>query len=133
MLYPLGSGVPAEPVVLSADPTLHQLGTFGLELAILWLAAAYCLLQERSLRSHVDPRAILGAGYVPAIAILPPPTLEVSYHFVFSVLAVGAVALVVDPPVPDVRLERTRATVAVTTLAAVTVALAGYAVAYLVI
>ncbi len=130
-LYPLGGQVPAERVLLSADPTLHLLGTFGLVLATLWLAAAtYCLLDGRALRSHVDPRAVLGAGYAPAIVLLPPPTLEVSYHFVFSVLAVGTVAVVVDPPVPDVRIGRTRATVALTALAAVTVAWSGYAVAY---
>ncbi|NHN48593.1 hydrolase [Halostella sp. JP-L12] len=90
VLYPLSDGVLVERVALSADPTLHLLGAFGLELAAIWLAAVvYCRLSERSLPGYVRRRAAVGAGYGVAVLLIDPPTLAVSYHFVFSILAVG--------------------------------------------
>ena len=92
MLYPLPDGVLVERLALSADPTLHLLGAFGLELAAIWLAAVvYCRLSERALRTCVRRRAALGAAYGTAVLLIDPPTLAVSYHFVFTILAVGVV------------------------------------------
>jgi membrane-bound metal-dependent hydrolase YbcI (DUF457 family) len=92
MLYPLDVTLVAERLTLHPDPTLHLLAAFGLELLTVWLAVAvYLDLRGGRLRQHVCPRATLGLSYAVAALSLPAPTLEVSYHFVFSVLAVGSV------------------------------------------
>lgn len=97
--YPLGVQPVAERVALSADPTLHLLGAFGIELATIWVAAfVYCRLTDRSMRRHVHWRAAFGVAYAGAAVALPAPTIASSYRFVFSVLAVGIVG-----PAPLVR------------------------------
>ncbi|WP_135364748.1 metal-dependent hydrolase [Halosimplex halophilum] len=127
LLYPFEATLVAERVVLSTDPTLHLLGAFGVELATVWLAlAAYFRISGERPTAHVDRRAVLGVAYAGAALALPAPTLEVSYHFVFSVLAVGVVG--VAPPSPD-RLRTWRA--GVTALAAVSLAAVAYAAVYL--
>jgi hypothetical protein len=119
----------AERVTLTADPTVHLLGAFAIELATIWLAAAvWYRFEGRSLLAHVDRRATLGVGYAAAALAMPAPTLDISYHFVFSVLAVGAVG--VTPP--GVRLELPSARRALATgLTAVTLAALAYLVVYL--
>lgn len=127
VLYPFDAVLVADRVVLASDPTLHLLGAFGLELAAAWLAlAAYVRLTDRRLLARVDRRAALGAAYGAAALVLPAPTLEVSYQFVFSVLAVGAVG-VAGPSVGRVVTLRSVATA----LATVSVAAVAYAVVYL--
>jgi len=97
LLYPLDVTLVAERLTLSADPTIHLLGAFWLELATVWLALLVVLDWDwRSLPDYVDRRATLGVGYAGAALAIPAPTLDVSYQFVFSVLAVGAVG--VAPP-----------------------------------
>jgi membrane-bound metal-dependent hydrolase YbcI (DUF457 family) len=138
-LYPLDAVVVSERVVLSSDPTLHLLGAFGAELAAIWLGAAVFLrLYRVAPRVAVRPRATLGAGYAAGAFVLPAPTLEMSYPFVFTVLAVGLlgvaprVRLVSAPGRPRIELPSGTAA-AVTGLATVTVAWAAYSVAYLVL
>lgn len=130
LLYPLNVTVFDGTIALHGDPTLHLLGAFALELAAIWLGVlAYHHATGDSIRSHVNPRATVGAAYAVAVFVIPPPTLDVSYHFVFSVLAVGFVGGVPDPirrRIPD------RASAFVTGLAAVTLAGVGYALAYVV-
>ncbi|PSP36905.1 hypothetical protein BRC66_07750 [Halobacteriales archaeon QH_2_66_30] len=134
LLYPFDVRLLPTRVTLSADPTLHLLGAFATELATVWLAfAVYMAVRGRPLRGHVHRRAILGAGYAAAVLAFPPPTLSVSYHFVFSVLAVGVVCGSVDVPTPDLRCPETRRTVLLTSLTAITVALVAYAAAYLIV
>lgn len=134
LLYPLDVRLLPTRVTLAPDPTLHLLGAFALELATVWLAlAAYLLLREQPLRAHIHSRAVLGAGYAAAVLALPPPTLAVSYHFVFSVLAVGVVIGPADLSVPNLRCMRSRRSVLLTGLAAVTVAWLSYTVAYVVV
>lgn len=134
LLYPLDVRLLPTRVTLSGDPTLHLLGAFGLELATVWLAlAVYLRLRDEPLRAHLHRNAVLGAGYAAAALALPAPTLAVSYHFVFSVLAVGTVGISVDPPVPDLRSVRTRNGVLLTGLAAITIAVACYGVAYVLV
>ena len=131
LLYPFDVRLLPTRVTLSADPTLHLLGAFALELAMVWLAVGvYLAVRDQPMRVHVHRRAVLGAGYAAAVLALPPPTLSVSYHFVFSVLAVGVVCGSVDLPAPDLRCSRTRRRVLLTSLTAVTVALMAYAAAY---
>jgi membrane-bound metal-dependent hydrolase YbcI (DUF457 family) len=94
MFYPLDVTLVAERVTLHPDPTLHLLSAFGLELATVWLAVVvWARLRGVSVRAVASPWAGLGTGYAVVIFLLPPPTLAVSYHFVFSVLAVGAVGV----------------------------------------
>lgn len=142
-LYPLDVTLLDGRVALAADPTLNLLAIFGLELATIWLAAvAFCRLTGRRPREHVDVRATLGAAYGVAALVLPAPTLSVSYHFVFTVLAVGTVG-VAPLGMPVSRLRRPTAllrprlptaddalSAALTGLAAVTFGAAAYAAGY---
>ncbi|WP_123537043.1 metal-dependent hydrolase [Halosimplex salinum] len=128
-LYPFDLTLVAERVVLSADPTFHLLGAFGFELATVWLAlAAYFWISGDRPHAHVDRRAVLGVAYAGAALALPAPTLDVSYHFVFSVLAVGFVGAT-PPPLARIRTWRT----AVTGLTAVSLAAVAYAMVYLLV
>ena len=141
MLYPFDVTLFAHRVAFTADPTLNLLGAFWIEVATLWLAVSvYCWLTRRSLQRAVHGRAALGVAYVAAVFVVPAPTIDSSYGFVFSVLAVG----VVGPAPLAGRLSavanRRRAEVgrpsdqwlagAVTGLAAVTLASVAYAVGY---
>ena len=127
MLYPFDAALVAERVVLSADPTLQLLAAFWLELAVVWLAVAACFrLTDRRVRAHVERPAALGVVYGGAALVLPPPTLAVSYHFVYTVLGTGLVAVVATRPV-----ARLSWSIAVTALTAVSVASVSYAVVYL--
>ncbi|MFB6133614.1 MAG: metal-dependent hydrolase [Halanaeroarchaeum sp.] len=129
LLYPLPAPILEGRVLLSSDPTVHLLGAFALEIAALWLAAlTVARFRDARLRSHVRPRAVLGAAYGTAILVLPAPTVDASYHFVFSVLAMGLVG------VAPIRRRIPRPTTAlITGLAGVTVAVTAYAIAYLTI
>jgi membrane-bound metal-dependent hydrolase YbcI (DUF457 family) len=134
MLYPFDAALVAHRIALSADPTLHLLAAFALELGTVWLAVAvYARLTGRSLVPLVNPRAAIGVGYAATALLIPAPTLDLSYPFVFSVLAVGLVGAV-----PRVRLRREsplelpdRLSAVVTALSAVTLAGLAYAATYL--
>lgn len=126
-LYPFDVALLAERVVLSADPTLHLLGAFGIELAAVWLGVtAYLRLTGDHPSAHIDRRAVVGVAYAGAALALPAPTLDVSYHFVFSVLAVGVVG-VAPPSVERARTPRA----VVTALSAVSLAALAYATVYM--
>lgn len=136
MLYPLDGTLVAERVAFHADPTVHLLTAFGVELATVWAAIAVTLwLTETSVRTVLHPRAALGVGYAASLLILPAPTLDLSYPFVFTVVAVGALGAA-----PTVRRARDarrlelleRGPALVTGLAAITLAWMAYFVAYLV-
>ncbi len=132
MLYPVDVSLVAHRLPLAPDPTLHLLAAFGVELAVVWSAVAvFCSLV--GLRPSFEPRATLGAGYAASVFLIPAPTLDLSYPFVFSVLAVGSLGVL-----PRLRLRSSspvavpdRTTALVTGLAAVTVAWTAYGVAYL--
>jgi hypothetical protein len=141
MLWPLDVAVLSGRVALSADPTLHLLGAFALELAVVWAALlAFCYVTAR--RPRVKARAMAGLAYGGVFFLLPPPTLDVSYHFVFSILAVGTVLAVpvAAPTRTSMALDALRRSVvdhgvrSVTTgLAAVTLALVAYGALYVVV
>jgi len=127
MLYPFDATLVAERVILSPDPTLQLLAAFWLELAVVWLAVAvYFRLTDRRALTHVERPAALGVVYGGAALVLPPPTLAVSYHFVYTVLGTGLVAVVATRPV-----ARLSWSVGVTALAAVSLASVSYALVYL--
>ncbi|WP_424018659.1 metal-dependent hydrolase [Halorientalis pallida] len=142
MLYPFDVTVFAERVTLHPDPTMHLLGAFTVELATIWLAAyALFTLTDRRFRDHLSPRAGLGAGYAAAALAIPAPTLSTSYPFVFSILPLASVGVVGAPGGRMGRspLGRFRPTLSdwptalATGLAAVTLAAAGYTLAYLLV
>lgn len=92
VLYPFDVTLLTERVTLHPDPTLHLLSAFFLELGVIWLAVtAYHGLQGRRLRESLSPRATVGLGYAAAAFAVPAPTLDSSYQFVFTALAVGVV------------------------------------------
>ncbi|WP_276301234.1 metal-dependent hydrolase [Halorussus lipolyticus] len=93
-LYPFDVRLLTERVVLLADPTLNLLAVFGVELATIWLAGyVYLRATDRRVFAHIDTRAAVGVAYAIAAITMPAPTMEVSYHFVFSILAVGMVGV----------------------------------------
>lgn len=127
LLYPFDATLVAERVFLSGDTTLHLLGAFWLEFAVVWLAVlAYFRLTDRRVADHVERPAAVGVVYGATALVLPAPTLDVSYHFVYSVLGVGFVGAVSSRP-----LGRPAWRAVVTALAAVSVASLSYAVVYL--
>ncbi len=90
LLYPLDAKVLDGRIPLHDDATLHLLGAFAIELAVVGLAlVAVARLWDLQLREAVHPAAGLGVAYAAVVLWLPPPTLNVSYHFVFSILGVG--------------------------------------------
>ncbi|GAB3311203.1 hydrolase [Haloplanus rallus] len=139
MLYPLDTALVAERLVLAADPTLHLLAAFGVELATVWAAVAVAgAATGLRPRTVVSRRASLGAGYAATVLLIPAPTLDLSYPFVFSVLGVGLVGAL-----PRVRLVGTAdgptveppdwVVAGLTGLSAITVAWLAYTVAYVVV
>jgi hypothetical protein len=106
LLYPFDTALLTSRVTLHPDPTLHLLGALFVELGTAWLAAVVLLWCRGEtpgrplravagrLRRAVDGRAGFAVGYAGAAAVLPAPTLEVSYHFVFPLLGVGLAATV---------------------------------------
>jgi len=92
LLYPFDVHLLTDRVVLSGDPTLHLLGAFTIELAAVTLAAIV-LARAAGLDPIrlVDRRAAAGAFYGAGAVVMVPPTLNLSYHFVFSILTVGVV------------------------------------------
>jgi membrane-bound metal-dependent hydrolase YbcI (DUF457 family) len=150
LFYPFDVRVLDGRVLLHGDPTVHLLGAFALELAVVWLAAvAVATVTGRSWREAIDPRAAAGLAYGVAAVLMVPPTLEVSYHFVFSILAVGVVcggmsltpgSASIPRPVPlswpDASRRRPVGPPSafegtVSALAGITAALVGYAAVYL--
>lgn len=143
LLFPFESRLLPERIVLHSDPTLHLLSAFGLELGVVALAAAvYAYHMELNPLRLIEPSAALGVFYGVAAVVIVPPTVEVSYHFVFSILAVGLVCGGAQRirttrfslrDAPD-RLFGTRTAALRTTctmLAGVSVALVSYTVVYL--
>ena len=126
MLYPFDVTLVAERVTLSGDTTLHLLGAFWLELAVVWLAVlAYFRLTDRRVTSYLERPAAVGVVYGAAALVLPAPTLDVSYHFVYSVLGIGLVGGVSSRP-----LARPTWKTVITALTAVSVASLSYALVY---
>jgi membrane-bound metal-dependent hydrolase YbcI (DUF457 family) len=92
LLYPLDVTLISERVVLSGDPTLNLLGAFAIELSVALLATvAVAWRLDYPVRTLVGRRAALGVFYGVMATLIVPPTIERSYPFVFSILAVGTV------------------------------------------
>lgn len=132
MLYPLATAPTTELVVLHPDPTLHLLAAFALELGTVWAAVlVWSRLAGRPVLTAADGHAGLGVAYGASALLIPAPTLSLSYPFVFSVLALGLAVAVLRLRVGAGVRRPDLVASALTGLAAVTVAVAAYAVAYL--
>ncbi|MFA1609461.1 hydrolase [Halobellus rubicundus] len=145
LLSPFGPPLLTERVVLSVDPTLNLLGILFVEVAAVWAAVAvYAQLaspggSQTALRDAVDPRAGLGLVYAPAAFVLPRPTIADAHVLGFTIVPL---ALLVggwiwlsarggDAVRSSAGLDRDPRFVAVVgALTALTVAAAGYLVAY---
>lgn len=124
LLYPTDFHLLTGRIALSADPTLHLLGAFFVELAAIWLGVyMVARLRGGSLHQHLKPHAALGGSYALAALVIPAPTLDLAYHFVFSVTAVGMVGAMPSRSIPAL-------TRVVTALAAITLAAGAYAGSY---
>lgn len=89
-LFPLDRTLFEARVIVSSDPTLHLLSAFAVELgAIVFATLTVFYLTERDPVVAFDVRGSVGALYGVSVLFLTPPTLDVSYHFVFSILGVG--------------------------------------------
>lgn len=131
LFYPFDVRLLPELVELSSDPTIHLLASFGLELGSVWLAVwVYLRLRGFQFWAYIHPRAALGIGYAGMVFVLPPPTLSVSYHFVFTVLAVSLIGIL-DLPWPDFYSLESRLRTGLTGLASVTIAWVAYGIGYL--
>ncbi len=128
LLYPLDVRFFVDRIALAGDPTLHLLGALFFELATLWFALfVYARLRGWRVRTHIRRRAVLGTGYAGAVVAVPAPTLELSWPFVFSLLAVGVVAVPLGRP----ETRRTHWRTLATALTAVTLGALSYTGAYL--
>lgn len=134
-LYPLSSTPPIPKLAVAADPTVNLVALFGLELVLAW-AALWTLSTHRvwRLRDAVEHRAVLALGFAGAALVIQPPTLQVAYHFAAGTIAAGLVIGVV-PGVVRGRgspyRHRVYRTGVVTGLAAVSLAVTAYLLAYL--
>jgi len=129
-LYPLDLTLLQGRIAPFGDATLNLLLAFGVELACLWLGVLVFLwLTDRDVASQLAPRATVGAAYAVAILVVPAPTLDLSYPFVLSVLAVGVVGA--TPRLDDGLSLPGAVPAAVTGLTAVTLAGVAYLLAYL--
>lgn len=134
-LYPFDVTLVAARPTVFADPTLNLLAPLFLELGTVALAlAAWARLHDRRVRDGLAARAAAGAGVGAVALLLPPPTLEVSYHFVLGLVGAGTL---LSAPLP--RLEVSSAAdlrrhpwqAAVTWLSAVTLGAVTYTGGYL--
>ncbi|USZ71081.1 metal-dependent hydrolase [Natronosalvus halobius] len=139
-LFPFATPALESRVLLHPDPTLNLLGAFAIELGVIWLALlTYAHLADRDLLAALDRRAAAGAAYGAVALVSTPPTLDMSYHFVFSILGAGLLCGVVrEGTVPGIhgvipRRWRTSSGVfdiVLTALTGVTIALLAYVAVY---
>jgi membrane-bound metal-dependent hydrolase YbcI (DUF457 family) len=134
LLYPLDFRILPTRVLLSSDPTLHFLGAFTIELLAIWLAfGVYIKLQNHNIRQYIHYYvATLGIFYSITIISLPPPTLSVSYHFVFTIILAGIIGILAEIPNPKVHSKQSRRRIFLTGLSVITVGLISYSTVYLI-
>jgi hypothetical protein len=132
-LYPLSGPLVTERVALAADPTLHLLATFTLEVAAVWLAVIVAArLGGWQLTARLTPRAVTGCTCGAAVVVLAPPTLAAPYTFTATVLVLGTAVAVSHWLLGGTDRRRTASLTALLDgTATVTVALTTYTAAYL--
>lgn len=126
-LFPADAQLVASRIELHADPTVHLVGAFLVEIAVVWLAVlVVARLVGRRPTAHVRPQALAGAGFALAVFAIPAPTLSTATGFVTGALAVGVVGVPLRrrPRIEDCWDG------CCTALAAVTLAACSYGIAY---
>ncbi|MFB6253015.1 MAG: metal-dependent hydrolase [Halobacteriaceae archaeon] len=128
--YPLDITIVTTRIAPFMDPTLNLLMAFWIELLVIWSGLIMIYhLQERSIINDIRPKIGLGSLYGFAVFIIQPPSMEISYQFVFSVLAMGVVGM------PQQIMRRkptiTWQDVAINGLGAITCAGGAYTLVYL--
>lgn len=132
LLFPIETVIIDGRIAPFADPTLNLLLAFGVELGVLWFGLwALARSADVALRPALNRRAVLGSTVALAALVLTPPTMAASAHFVLPALAVGLVGALPGSVPPRVRVGALPALV--TGLAAVTVGVSAYTIAYLVV
>lgn len=97
LLSPLSINVLPDIVLVSQEPTLHLLFVFILELSTVWaFVYTYLKINEESVWTYIPVYTMVGVLYGFTSMIIQPPTLEVSYHFVFSIIALGFSVMMVE-------------------------------------
>lgn len=131
MFYPFDVTVFADRVAPFLDPTHNLLLAFGVELAVIWTGILVVgWLTRTEVREAIGYRAGVGVGYAGVALVLVPPTMQTSYPFVFSALALGVVGVY---PTRVSWREIDISEAVVTGLTAVTIGVIAYTVTYLVI
>lgn len=132
LLFPFETVLLDGRIAPFGDPTLNLLLAFGVELGVLWFGLwALSSSAEVELRPALNRRAILGGTVALAALVLTPPTMAASAHFVLPALAVGLVGALPGRVPPRGRVGPLPALV--TGLAAVTVGVTAYTIAYLLV
>ncbi|WP_439026600.1 metal-dependent hydrolase [Haloarchaeobius sp. DT45] len=134
-LYPLATVGPAEKIALAPDPTVNLVTLFALEVVLAWAAIWTAMeLTSRRLRSYVTARSVLGAGFAASALVIPPPTLDLAYHFALGTIGLGVAVGVMPSLVVTGGYDRETVLQGLgTSLATVTFAITGYLVAYVVL
>lgn len=131
--YPLSVEPTLAKVTVAADPTLNLLALYAIELALGWAALGIGLgLLDRPLRAHLEPIAGLGLAFGATALVIRPPTLEVAYHFTLGTITTGLLLGAIPAASGYAGGVDRRLTALATGLAAISLALLGYIVAYLV-
>ncbi|MDY6779750.1 MAG: hypothetical protein SV760_04245, partial [Halobacteria archaeon] len=85
-------------ITLVPEPTLNLITAFMIELATVWVAVyVFAGLTDKKVTLGLDPKASVGIAYASAVLLIPPPTLSRSYEFVFTAVSTGFVGLTVLP------------------------------------
>lgn len=132
LLFPLETTVLGGRITPFVDPTLNLLLAFLVELGVLWFGIwALARTADVALRPALNRRALLGATIAVPALVLTPPTMAASVHFVLPALAVGLVGVLPQRLPPGSSVGPLPALV--TGLAAITVGVSAYTLAYLVV
>lgn len=71
----------------ASNPTLNLLGVLLIEIMIIWLGVgAFARVTHRSVRTYIDRRAIIAAGYAFTILSVPPPTMVDAHRLGFTIV-----------------------------------------------
>ncbi|MFB6283066.1 MAG: metal-dependent hydrolase [Halobacteria archaeon] len=94
-LYPFDYHLLTDRVTLILEPTVNLVVIFLIEILIIWLAIyTFGKLRHMEIGSRLHWRAMVGTVYGAAFFIIPSPTLDMSYQFVFTVMSMGIIGFV---------------------------------------
>lgn len=90
--YPLDITLFPERVLIFQNPVFNLLSIFTLEFSLVIAGfVTYANLNQLEFYDKIHPFSFVGIFYAPAALLIPPPTLDVAYQFVFSILGFGLI------------------------------------------